>query len=211
MRFEAFTLALILVTVLVSLAAFNDRNLLSRLILWPSRMNQPSEYYRFLSSGFIHADMQHLIFNMISLLFMGYAVSMFYGHFVGKGLYLLLYLSAIVVSSIPSYLKNRRNVYYSSLGASGGVSAVTVALVYFAPWSKIIVFIIPMPAIVYAVLFIAGSAYMSRQSRDNINHDAHLWGALYGFLFTWAVEPSHGAWFLENIRNIPSFSEFFRY
>lgn len=209
MRFEIMTVALIAVTVLVSMQAFRDRNLFAKLILWPARMKQPSEYYRFLSSGFIHADNQHLIFNMISLFFMGYGVATYYEYFVGKPMYLLLYLSGIIVSSIPSYLKNRNNMYYSSLGASGGVSAVTTAYVYFAPWSKIIIFVIPMPAILYAVLFIAGSAYMSRQNRDNINHDAHLWGAVYGFLFTWAVDPSHGTWFIENMKHVPAFSEFF--
>lgn len=201
MNSEFYTIALVVITVIVSLLSFNNQELVSKLILWPARMSSPAEYYRFLTCGFIHADLQHLLFNMFTMYFIGSYVETAYRVFSNANMYLLLYLSGIIISSIPSYIKHKKEGYYRSLGASGGVAAVLFALVYLNPWGKITVFVFPMWSILFAVLYIAYTVYASKQNRGYVNHDAHLWGSVYGFFFTLLAEPSHGVWFMEQIRN----------
>ena len=196
----SFTLIIIVVTTLVSLAAFNNVSLNEQLILWPRRMQQPKEYYRLVTSGFIHADMIHLFFNMFTLYFFGRNVEMVYSLLgLPKFAFLILYLLGIVVASLPSFFKHRNNSYYRSLGASGGVAAVLFAFVYFAPWETIYLWFIPIPAIVAAIAYLVYSAYMSRKTGDNINHDAHFYGAVFGFVFTMIFDPSHGKLFIQQL------------
>jgi membrane associated rhomboid family serine protease len=200
----AFTITLVIITVLLSIAAFNDSRLADKLILWPARMHRPNEYYRLLSSGFIHADWMHLIFNMLALFSFGQNVETLYLYVgITPWLYVLMYLSGIVAASLPSFYKHRENPYYRSLGASGGVASVLFASVYFAPWQMMRVLFIRMPNIVFAVAYLVYSAYMSKRGGSTINHDAHFWGAVWGFLFTLAVEPSHGRIFFQAIQDIP--------
>jgi membrane associated rhomboid family serine protease len=199
----AFTVALVVGTLLVSLAAFNDGRLADKLILWPARMTRPGEYYRLLTSGFIHADWAHLFFNMFTLFFIGRFVEMqFLNNSITPWLYVLMYLAGIVVASLPSFLRHRHNQYYRSLGASGGVAAVLFASVYFAPWDSIYIYFIKLPNIIFAILYLAYSVYMSRRGRTTINHDAHFWGAVFGFFFILAIDPSHGSQFLEKIQQV---------
>lgn len=195
-----FTLIIIIVTAIVSILAFNNAELFNKLILWPRRMDRPGEYYRLLTSGFIHADYNHLIFNMLSLFFFGSSIE---NAFSSPLVYLFLYLSAIIIASLPSFIKNRNNSYYRSLGASGGVAAILFATVYFAPWAKIYLFFIPIgiPSIVFAILYLIYSAYMSRRGGSSVNHDAHFWGSVYGFLFALLIDPTHGNSFLYQILN----------
>lgn len=196
----SFTLIILIVTVITSLAAFRNHGLFDKLILWPRVMNTPSEYHRLLTSGFIHADYGHLFFNMFTLFFFGQNVEMiFTGYGIGVHMFVVLYLTAIIVASLPSLIKHRNNGYYRSLGASGGVSAIVFSSIYFMPWSKIYVFFLPIPGIVAGVAFLAYSAYMSKRGSDNIGHDAHFWGAVYGFLFTLAFSPDHGSIFLQEL------------
>lgn len=195
----SFTLVIIIATALVSFAALNNDDLKSKLILWPRRMDNPAEYYRFITSGFIHSDMWHLFFNMFTLYFFGRNAEYWFNVIGRPALYPLLYLVAIVAASIPSYLKHKNNPYYSALGASGGVSAILFCTVYIAPWSTIYVMFIPIPAIIAGVLYLVYSAYMAKQERDNIGHDAHFWGAVFGFVFTFIFDPTHGRFFLEQL------------
>jgi membrane associated rhomboid family serine protease len=199
MQFGTITLILVVITVLISLSAFRDSSLMNRLILWPQRMNRPGEYYRLLSSGFIHADGTHLFFNMFTLFFIGTAVEQYFSFLSSPFVYLLLYLLGIVAASLPSFFRHRHNGYFRSLGASGGVAAVLFSMVYFAPWSGIYIFFIRMPSIVFAVLYLVYSMYMSRKGGDYINHDAHFWGAVFGFVFTLIMSPDHGAFFLQQL------------
>jgi membrane associated rhomboid family serine protease len=197
----AFTVTLVIVTALLSIPAFNDTRLKDRLILWPAKMHKPEEYYRLLSSGFIHADWMHLFFNMFTLFFIGrFVEAEFMSYGITPWLYVLMYLAGIVVASLPSFIKHRDNPYYRSLGASGGVAAVLFSSVYFSPWSELYIYFIKMPNILFAVLYLVYSVYMSKRGSNGINHDAHFWGAVFGFVFTLAVEPSHGALFLEQIK-----------
>ena len=193
-----FTIIIIVITVLVSLAAFNDANLINKLILYPRIMNgDPKEYYRFLTSGFIHGDFNHLLFNMFTLYSFGRVVE----EFMGSGqMFLLLYLSGIIISSLPAFFKNRNNSQYRALGASGGVSSILFFSIYFAPWSKIGIMFLPgIPAILFGVLYIIYCIYMSKRGNDNIGHDAHLMGALYGLLFALILDPTHGQLFMQAI------------
>lgn len=183
------TMVLIAVTVLVSWQAFNNRRLLERLVLWPPAIDRHKQYDRLLTHGFVHADWTHLLFNMVTLFFFGGLIERAFAPYIGQVGFVLFYLSAILVAILPTYLRHRHDPDYSSLGASGAVSAVLFAFVLLSPWSLIFVFFIPMPAILYAVAYVGYSIWMDRRGRDNVNHSAHLWGAGYGLLFTVMMEP----------------------
>jgi membrane associated rhomboid family serine protease len=185
------TLTIIIVTCVVTLAGFKNGKVVDELIFWPPAINKKHQYYRFITCGLIHADYMHLIFNMLTLYFFGTFMEAHYQGELGlqKWYYLALYIGALIVSNIPTYLKHRNDYNYRSLGASGAVSAVLFAFILLYPWQRIVVLVFPVPAIVYGVLFLVYSAYMSRKGGDNVNHDAHFYGALFGILFTIAVSP----------------------
>jgi len=190
------TLVIIAITCIVSFMAFNNGKLMNDLILWPPAITRQREYHRLVTYGVVHADFGHLLFNMFTLFFFGRAVEGFFTDRLGTFGFVLFYIGGLVVSILPTYLKNRENPKYRSLGASGAVSAVLFTYVLFSPWSRIIVLVIPMPAIVYAVLYTVYSIYMDRRGQGNVNHSAHLWGAAYGVLFTVLVEPRVLPYFL---------------
>lgn len=198
------TLALVAVTVFVSWRAFNDRRLLDRLILWPPAIDRHRQYDRLVTHGFIHADGQHLLFNMITLFFFGRAIEPVFVDRIGVAGFVAFYLSAIVMAIMPTYFRHQKDAGYRSLGASGAVSAVLFSFILFAPWNLIFVFFIPVPAIVYAVLYIGYSIWMDRRGGDNVNHSAHLWGAAYGMMFTVLMEPRVAQTFLARLAS-PSF------
>jgi membrane associated rhomboid family serine protease len=194
------TILIIAVTCIVSFVGFSNAGLIDRLILWPPAVKR-GQYYRLLSHGLIHADTMHLLFNMLTLFFFGSAVENIYGLILGPFGFAFFYASAIVVAILPTYLVNRDNASYRSLGASGGVSAVVFAFILVHPWAPIYVYFIKLPAIIYAVLYVAYSIYMDRRQADNVNHSAHLWGAAYGVLFTIIAEPRVINLFLQQIAN----------
>ena len=197
----SITIIIVAVTVLVSWRAFNDRALLERLILWPPAVERRKQYDRLLGYGFVHADWMHLIFNMITLWSFGTAVERVFSEWITPVGYVLFYLSAIVVSILPTYITHRNDANYRSLGASGGVSAVLFAFILFDPWSTLIIFPIPVPipAFLFAILYVGYSIWMDRRGRDNVNHSAHLWGAAYGLLFTVLLEPKVLAHFTQTL------------
>jgi len=190
------TIIIVIITAITSLIAFNNQKIYGDLIMYPPAINR-GQYYRLLTSGFIHADYNHLIFNMLTLYFFGKFVEGAMGAVIGQYGFLALYLGGIIISDIPSYLKNRNNSHYASLGASGGVSAVVFAFIMFAPWAWFA--FPPVPAIVYGIGYLFYCIYMGKKGGDNINHDAHFWGALYGILFTLINEPRMGAYFLDQL------------
>lgn len=186
-------LAILVITVIVSLQAFQKREIYAQLIFNPAVIANRKEWYRFFSSGLIHADGMHLGLNMFVLYQFGGQVeqvfSLVFGNIWGHILYLLLYVSALAASSFYSFEKHKDNYGYNALGASGAVSAVLLAYVLFAPTSKLWLFlIIPTPAIVAALGYLAYSHYMSKNGNDNIGHDAHFWGAVWGIFFTLAFD-----------------------
>ena len=198
------TFFLIGITCLVSWMAFNNRKLMDRLILWPPAIDQHRQYDRLVTYGFIHGDFMHLLFNMVTLYFFGQQIEQLMTRVMGIWAYPVFYVSALVVSILPTYLKNQKNPNYLSLGASGAVSAVLFAFVLLAPWSTIGVMFIPMPAIVFAVLYVGYSIWMDRRGGDRINHSAHLAGAAYGVLFMVIMEPRVLGIFLQQLGN-PTF------
>lgn len=198
------TYALIAITCVVSWIAFNNRKLADRLILWPPAIDKHKQYDRLVTYGFIHADFMHLLFNMLTLYFFGRQIEFLMADWVGVWVYPLFYLSALVVSILPTYLKNQHNPNYLSLGASGAVSAVLFAFILIAPWQLIFVFFIPLPAIVFAVLYVGYSIWMDRRGGDRINHSAHLAGAAYGVMFLIIMRPQVLQHFLRELQN-PSF------
>lgn len=183
------TLIIIAVTCAVSFMAFNDSALMRRLILWPPAVEREKQYYRLITYGLIHADGQHLLFNMMTLFFFGRVMEGLYFDDLGPLGFPIFYVGGLVVSILPTFLKNRNNSKYQSLGASGAVSAGLFSFILISPWAKIIVFVVPMPAILYAILYVVYSIYMDRRGLGNINHSAHLWGAAYGVIFTAIMEP----------------------
>ena len=191
-------------TVLVSWLAFNNPRLLDRLILWPPAIDRNKHYDRLLTHGFIHADWQHLLFNMITLFFFGRYIEPFFADYLGPLGFLMFYLSAIVIAILPTYMRHRHDPGYRSLGASGGVSAVLFAYILINPWNLIFIFFLPVPAIVYGVAFVGYSFRADHQGGGNTNHNAHLSGAIYGVLFMLLMEPRVGGMFLQRLMS-PSF------
>lgn len=190
----SITLIIIIVTVGISAWAWSNYSLMDRWILNPYQIASQGQYYRLLTSGFLHADWGHLIFNMISLYaFSGLMEQVFYSLFAGNGpLYLIgFYLLAIVVSDIPTFLKHRNDPSYNSLGASGGVSAIIFAAILISPLTKLYLFFIPIgiPGFIFGPLYLIYSFYESNRGRGRINHDAHFYGALFGVLFIIVVYP----------------------
>ena len=199
----SMTLLLIGVTVALSWYCFERPRLLDRLLLWPPAVQRLRQYDRFVSHGFVHADWQHLLFNMITLYFFGRLVEQLFAPYIGAIGFVLFYLSAVVVAMLPTYLRHRHDPNYRSLGASGAVSAVLFVFILAAPWSMIFVFFLPVPAILYAVFYVGYSVWADRHSHDNINHSAHLAGAAYGVMFTVAMEPGVLAGFLSRLLSPP--------
>lgn len=184
-----FTIGIIVVTGLVSWLAFSNEKLLQQLLLWPPAVTRGRQFHRFLTYGFVHGDFMHLLFNMITLYFFGGEIEAFVNGRLGPFGFVGFYLSALVVSALPSYLRHRDDPEYATLGASGAVSAVLFAFILFVPWETIYVYVIPVPAILFAVLYVGYSIYAERKQADHINHSAHLAGAVYGVLFTVLMEP----------------------
>lgn len=183
------TLLIIAITCVVSFIGFYNPRVIDRLILWPPAVTRGKEYWRLASCGLIHADFSHLLFNMFTLYFFGGFMEQFLAPRIGSFGFALFYVGGIVLSILPSYLQHRNDSQYRSLGASGAVSAVLFAFVLLQPWTTIYVFFLPVPAIIFGVLYLAYTIYMDRQRSDHVNHNAHLWGAIYGVLFTLLIEP----------------------
>ena len=200
---NSFAVSIIVITCIISALAFNNRRLMDALIFWPPAISVKHQYYRFITCGFIHADVIHLAFNMITLFFFGKALENYYMGVLGLQHYyfLILYFTALIAANIPTYLKRKDDYNYRSLGASGAVCAVLFAFILIDPWATIQLYFIPMPAILYAIIFLVYSVVMSKRGGDNVNHDAHLWGALFGVLFTIAARPSVAPTFIELLQH----------
>jgi membrane associated rhomboid family serine protease len=197
---------LLIVIVLTSIGAWRDGNLQSKLIFSPYQIIRTNEYYRFVSSGFIHADYGHLIFNCLSLYLFGDQLSAVFQQdfFFGKYGALVLvgiFILGVIIADIPTFIKHKDNPYYKSLGASGGVSSIVFASILIFPTSKIYMMFIPMgiPAFIFGILYLMYSYYMSQKEGDNINHSAHFIGSVFGVVAMLLLKPELGEMFIREI------------
>lgn len=181
-------------TVLISLWAFSNPDVFYKCKHWPYAEARHGEYYRWLTSGFLHGDNMHLLFNMITLYFFGSAVEdwfvvLFPGF--GKVMYLCFYLIAIVAASLATYYKYKNVQSFASIGASGAVSAVLFAAILLNPTlSLFLMFIpIPIPGFIYGIGFLWYSTYAAQRGGDGIDHTAHFYGAVFGFIFPLVFKP----------------------
>jgi membrane associated rhomboid family serine protease len=184
----SITLIIIIVTTLVSLSGFSSHKVMDDLIFYPPAVSKQKQWWRFITCGLIHADFGHLILNMYALyIFGGNVEKAFLGIFgqYGSFVYLLMYISALIVCLLPTYRKHRNDYHYRSLGASGAVSAVVFCFILLFPLQKLglIFFPVMIPGFIFGTLYLIVSSILEKRSRDNINHSAHIWGALYGVVF----------------------------
>ena len=184
----SITLIIVIITAIISFMAFSNQEMLNKLIFYPPAISKEREWYRFFSNGLIHADLGHLAFNMISLYMFGDFVETAFAQVFGdsgKVLYLVMYITALAVCLVPTYISQKDNYYYRSLGASGAVSAVVFVGIFLYPDQKIGLFFIPpiIPGFIFGPIYLIATAYLAKRGSGNINHSAHLWGALYGIAF----------------------------
>lgn len=181
------TLLIIAVTFIVSYFAFQRPELLFKYDFNPYQIIHRNQWYRLVTHAFLHADWMHLIVNM--LVFYSFAEAAIYyfdACFAQNStlLFLGLYFGGIIVSCIYSLVKQRDNYNYSAIGASGGVAAVTFTCIILDPFNKILFFgIIPIPGILFGIIYLAYSYYMGKRGLDNVAHDAHFYGAIYGLIY----------------------------
>src|SRR4030095_7829275 len=184
----SITLIIIIATSIISFIAFSNHNLMDQFIFYPPAVRR-GQVYRFFSCGLIHADWGHLIFNMISFYFFGEMVEMqFVGIFgaIGKLVYLGMYVLALAASVIPTYINNKDNYHYRSLGASGAVSAVIFAGILFQPLLPLGMYFIPIgvAGFLFGIIYLLVSGWLDKRGGGNINHSAHIFCALFGVCFT---------------------------
>jgi len=201
------TILIVILSVLISVAAFRREELFNKLDLSPARIVHQKEYYRIFTHAFLHADYFHLGINMLVLYSFGRYVEQIFSQLESAGLifsgpffYILLYVIGIVLASVSTISRHRNNESYSAVGASGAVSAIVFSYIFFAPLEKIYFYmVLPIPGILFGGLYLVYSSYMSRRKSDNINHSAHFWGAVVGFVFPILLEPSLFMVFLEKL------------
>jgi membrane associated rhomboid family serine protease len=199
----SITTIIIAITCIFSIIAFNKREIMYRYQFNAYAIKHNNQWFRFFTYAFLHADWTHLLFNMITLYSFGeYVEHVFKANFGEKAAiyYLLLYIGGIFFSTTYSFEKNKDNHTYNAIGASGAVSAVLFSSILFNPLGMLgIYFVIPIPAILFGVLYLLFSAYMAKKGGDNIGHDVHFWGAVFGFVLPILLKP---AFFLEFISNL---------
>ena len=191
------TYIIIAITGIISFLALSNKELMSKLLLSPYQIIHSKQWYRILSHALVHADFMHLLINMIVFLSFGLAVEKMFGELKLIGIisnptfhFVTLYIGGTMIASLTTLKKHKDNFYYNSVGASGAVSAVVFTSIFFQPLSNLYLMgIIPIPAIVFGVFYLVYSHYMSRKSTDNINHDAHFIGAVFGFFYPLLIDP----------------------
>ncbi|MEO6289338.1 MAG: rhomboid family intramembrane serine protease [Ginsengibacter sp.] len=208
----SITVIIIIITVIISIAGFRSQKVIDDLIFYPPAVIEQRQYYRFITCGFIHADIAHLFFNMYAFyLFGSIAEGIFLAIFGvnGKILYIVMYVAALVVCLIPSFQKNRTNPNYRSLGASGAVSAVVFAYILFDPLQGIGLIFIPIfiPGFLFGIIYLIVSYFLDKKGNSSINHSAHIWGALFGVIFLIVASKLFSTYpvldhFIDSIKNL---------
>lgn len=200
----SLTFALIAFNVVISLYAWRNQDFMQSWVFHPYTVKRQNQWYRFLTSGFLHADWGHLFFNMFSLYFFGDAVESLYKYYFGPQVgalwFLALFVVGVILSDLPTYFKHKNDYNYHSLGASGGVSTIIFASILYAPMNKICLYgFICMPGVVLGILYLVYSYFEAKKNRDNVNHDAHFYGAVVGIVMGWILIPQAGGNFLNQL------------
>ncbi len=207
MNYTSITLVIIILTCITSIMAFSNAAMKGAALFYPYLVKKQGEWHRFFTGGFIHADWLHLAVNMYVLYMFGNILEKYllpvYFMQKSKLVYIIIYLGGIIVADIPSFLKHRNDPSFRSLGASGAVSAIVFAGILINPWEGGIGLLflpgIMLPPVVFGGLYLLYTAYMARRQMDNINHDAHLFGALFGFLLPGIIKPAIYIAFIDQI------------
>jgi membrane associated rhomboid family serine protease len=191
------------VTVLVSYLAFQNHELMDKLQFNAAKVIHQKQFYRLVSHAFIHANWSHLLVNMFVLFFFGRGIEQYFGYYFGNRAtvyFLLLYFGGILASNLWSLIKHQNNYYYNAVGASGAVSAMLFAFIFFNPWELLYFFgILPIPGILFAIGYLFYSYHMSKKSTDNVAHDAHILGAVFGFVFPIILRPELFTQFIDQL------------
>jgi len=200
------TIFIIAITVFISYLAFQNRSLMEKLQFNAAKVVHQKQYYRLITYAFIHANWSHLLVNMFVLFFFGQGIERYFGNYFGNraiAYYLMLYFGGILASNLWSLIKQQNNYYYNAVGASGAVSAMLFAFIFFNPWEKLyFMAVIPIPGILFAIGYLFYSYQMSKKSNDNVAHDAHILGAIFGFVFPILLEPSLFKQFIDQLFSI---------
>jgi membrane associated rhomboid family serine protease len=202
----SITIIIILITVVISVMAFSNADIFYKLKFNAYLINHNKQFHRFFTYGFIHADYMHLFVNMFVLFSFGTAVENGYeSYFSARGpfYFLLLYVGGLCFSTLPSFSRHKDNDFYNAVGASGAVSAVLFSAIIMNPQMSIVFLFlpVPMPAWVFGILYLVYSAYMAKRGTDNVGHDAHFWGAVFGLAFTIALNPAFVKMFFDQFLN----------
>jgi membrane associated rhomboid family serine protease len=179
---------ILVVTLAASLAGlFGSPAIIERSLFRPYWFLRRRQYETVVTSGFVHAELGHLVFNLITFYFFAFQME----RQIGSARFAALYLFGLVASDVGTYFKHRNDPGYASLGASGAISAVLFASIVYFPWQKLFIlpFPVPIPAPLFAIGYVAYSWYSARHARGRINHDAHLGGALAGLVFVLLTDP----------------------
>lgn len=189
----SISLIIIILTVVISIMALGNSTIFQRFLMNPFMVFQKGQYWRLISSGFIHGSYVHLGFNMFTFYFFGQAVERIFDQIIGPGstwVYVLFYISAIIISDLPVAWKNRNNISYNSLGASGAVSAMVFTSILYFPLNEICLYgLLCVPGFILGFVYVIYSYYQGKNISDNINHEAHLYGAIYGIVFGIIIYP----------------------
>ncbi len=203
----SLTIIICIITSLISAQAFTNQKMLNQLLFHPYTVKHEGQYYRFLTHALVHGNWGHLIINMYVLYQFGeyieYSFISLFGSGIGKLTFVGLYLGSVIFGAIPAYLKHSNDDFYRSLGASGGTSGIVFAFVIFNPWQWFI--FPPLPAVLFAIAFLWYSSYLDKKGGDNVAHDAHIWGAVFGFIFTLAMiyilKPEYIPYFIDQFND----------
>ena len=198
------TYIILAITIFISITAMDNHTLKNKMMFNAYMIKERKEWYRFFSHGLIHGDWMHLGFNMLTLYMFGKSVEDAYvDMFDEKGIlfYLLLYVGGLAMSSLYSYERNKGNIYYNALGASGAVSAVIYSYIMIAPMNTLRFMFIPIdiPAYIFGFVYLGIEYYLSKKGNTGIAHDAHVWGAIYGVVLTIMIKPHAVSSFIDKI------------
>jgi len=191
------TIIIILITGAISLWAFSNESIMKKFQLNPYQVYHENQWYRLLTHGFIHGDWIHLLVNMLVFFSFGTAIENQFEILAHKGFisnnilhFFILYFGGMVIATLSTILRYKNEPNYNAIGASGAVSAVVFTYIFFSPTNSLLLMgVVPIPAILFGVLYLIYSQYMSRKSGGNVNHDAHFYGAVFGFIYPILLKP----------------------